>query len=114
MPRSGTPRACPCARAIRGGWPALFRMSGAARRLAEAPGDVSLCSRVARGVEEIGGGCELDQLTVTSFGIHEHERGEIGDARRLLHVVGHDHDRVLACQLHYQVFDLQGGDGIES
>src|SRR5713226_4970418 len=82
--------------------------------LPESPCDVSLCPGVARGVEQIRGRGELDELTVPALGIHEHERGEIGDARRLLHVVGHDDNRVLARQLDHQVFDLQRGDGIES
>src|SRR5713226_5838348 len=81
--------------------------------LAEAPGDVSLCPRVPRCVEEIGRGGELDQLAVPPLGVHEHESSEVGDARGLLHVVRDDYDRVVARQLHHEVLDLQGGYGIE-
>ena len=35
------------------------------------------------------------------------------DARRLLHVVGDDDDRVLALQLGHQVFDPAGRDRVE-
>ena len=50
---------------------------------------------------------ELDQFA------HEKECGELRHARRLLHVVGHDHDSVAFFQLEDQLFDLAGGNGIE-
>src|SRR5260370_7691876 len=76
--------------------------------LAEASGDVGLSSRVARRVEQVGGGGELDQLAVPPLWVHEHESGEVRDPRRLLHVVGDDHDRVVGPHLHHESFALQG------
>src|SRR2546426_4896278 len=90
--RSATPRGCPCGPPIRGGSPALFRMSGEAIRyqLPEAPCDVSLCSRIPRRIEEIGGRRELDQIAMPPLRVHEQEGCEDGDARRLLPVVRND------------------------
>src|SRR4051812_36103210 len=42
-----------------------------------------------------------------------HERDVIGDAERLLQVVGHDHDRDVVAQLHDQVLDDLGRVRIE-
>ena len=39
-----------------------------------------------------------------------HERGEIAHAGGLLHVVGHDQNRVLAAQRIDQLFNLAGSD----
>src|SRR6266516_1601383 len=41
------------------------------------------------------------------------ERGAVGDARGLLHVVRDDHDRVVALQLVHQLLDLLRGDRVE-
>ncbi len=41
------------------------------------------------------------------------ERRAIRDARRLLHVVGHDHDRVLVLELVHEVLDPRRGDRVE-
>ena len=53
------------------------------------------------------GGVELDQLAEI------HEGREIRHPRRLLHVVRHDHDRVVGLQLVDQFLDLGGRDRIE-
>src|SRR5438309_290642 len=71
--------------------------------LAEAAGDVVLSPLVAGPVEELGGGGELDELAVSLLGVHEHEGGEVGHSRSLLHVVGDDHDGVLLGQLNHEV-----------
>src|SRR5260370_27836552 len=81
--------------------------------LAEASGDVGLSCRVARRVEQVRGGGALDQLALPPLWVHEHESGEVRDPRRLLHVVGDDHDRVVGRQLDHEVFDLQGGHRIQ-
>jgi hypothetical protein len=59
---------------------------------AEAAGDVvlGLLLRSGSGAEDLSVSAELDQLA------HEHERGVVGDAGGLLHVVGDDDDRVVA------------------
>ena len=44
---------------------------------------------------------------------HREERGPVADAGRLLHVVGHDDDRVVLAQLGHQLLDAEGRDGIE-
>src|SRR2546427_10871491 len=88
--RSATPRGCPCGPPIREGSRALFRMSGEAIRyqLPEAPCDVSLCPRIPRRIEEIGGRRELDQLALPPLGVHEHEGCEVREPSGLRHVVG--------------------------
>src|ERR1700694_1008791 len=67
--------------------------------LTEPTSDVSLCPLVLRLVEQVGGRRELDELAIATLRVHQHESGVVGDARRLLHVVGHDHDGVVAHQL---------------
>ena len=42
-----------------------------------------------------------------------HERGVVADSSRLLHVVSHDQDRVLASQVVDEVLDLAGRDRVE-
>src|SRR5689334_23813716 len=44
--------------------------------------------------------------------LHE-ERGAVGDAGGLLHVVGHDHDRITAFQLEHQLFHAGRGRGVQ-
>src|ERR1700738_2177292 len=68
----------------------LSNVSRGTQGLAEPARDVGLSPWVLRLVEEVGRRRELDQLAVPPVGIHEHERGEVRDARGLLHVVGHD------------------------
>src|SRR3989449_9006326 len=87
--RSATPRGCPCGPPIREGSRALFRMSGEAIRyqLPEAPCDVSLCPRIPRRIEEIGGLRVLHQLAMPALGGHEHEGWEVRDSSWLLPVV---------------------------
>src|SRR5687768_16974252 len=55
-------------------------------QLAESAGDVVLRAPVVRGREHLAGDVELDQLAEV------HEGCVVGDARRLLHIVRHDHD----------------------
>src|SRR6185437_5249808 len=78
-----------------------------ATALAELPGDVLLRARVPGGREDLLGRRVLDELA------HEHERGRVRHARGLLHVVGHDHDRVTLLELLDQVLDLQRGDRVQ-
>ena len=52
--------------------------------LSEAPGNVRLSSRIARGGEELRRRAEFDELA------DQQKSGEIADARGLLHVVSHD------------------------
>src|SRR3954466_4358967 len=82
-------------------------LAGEPRHLAEAAGDVVLRASIARRGEHLAGVVELDQFAEI------HEGGEIGDARRLLHVVGDDHDRVVVLQLVNQFLDLGGRARVE-
>src|SRR5437773_9010677 len=75
--------------------------------LPEPAGDVVLGPLVARVREERARHAELDQLP------QEHEARGVGHAGRLLHVVGHDDDRVAVLQLEHQLLDLRRGDGIQ-
>src|SRR5207244_6893506 len=54
---------------------------------AELAGDIFLGAGIARLCEDLLRRSDLDEPAV------EHERGTVGYARGLLHVVGHDHDR---------------------
>src|SRR6516162_4647003 len=74
---------------------------------AEAAGDVVLGAPVRGRGEHLARGVELDQLAEI------HEGGIIRDARRLLHVVGHDGDGVIVLELVDQLLDLGGGDRVE-
>src|SRR3954468_8366786 len=75
--------------------------------LAEPAGDVVLGSSIARRGENLVGVVELDQFAEI------HEGGLVGDARRLLHVMGNDGDGVVLRQLLDQFLDLRGRDRIE-
>src|SRR5664280_2516826 len=75
--------------------------------LAEASRYIILSAAVVRCRKHAGGFAELDQFAEI------HERGEVGHARGLLHVVGDDGDRVVVLEFVDQLFDLGGGDRIE-
>ena len=55
----------------------------------------------------------LDELAGLAGARDVEERRPVGDAGRLLHVVRHDHDRVVLLQLLDQVLDGEGGDRVE-
>src|SRR5829696_8440432 len=69
---------------------------------AEPAGDVVLGAPVARRCKILVGVVELDQFAEI------HEGGLVGDARRLLHVMGDDSDGVILRQLLDQFLDLGG------
>ena len=52
-------------------------------------------------------GTELDQVALVEEG------RVVGDARRLLHVVRDDHDRVAPLELLHELLDLGGGDRVD-
>ena len=80
-------------------------MSG--RCLAEAAGDVILGLLFDRIGKELPGCTVFNQIA------HVHEGGVVGHARRLLHVVGDDHDGELLLELFHQLFDAAGGNGVQ-
>src|SRR5664280_255081 len=75
--------------------------------LAEATRYIILSAAVVRCRKHARGFAVFDQLAEI------HERGEVGHARGLLHVVGHDGDRVVVLELVDQFLDLGGGDRVE-
>src|SRR5215475_12537851 len=75
--------------------------------LTEPAGDVVLGFLLLRLDEDRVGDVVLDQLAEVHVG------GVVGHARRLLHVVGHDHDRELLAQVADQFLDPRGRDRIE-
>src|SRR5437764_1350414 len=101
---SRPPRAC-CASSWRCSWNWDRVCSGTA--LPELPADVVLRALVSGVGEDLVGGAVLHQAAA------EHERGGVGHAARLLHVVGDDDDRVALAQLGDQLLDLQRGDRIQ-
>src|SRR5215217_4149006 len=66
-----------------------WRVSGMCRPLPELPRDVLLGPRILRVGEDLVGLAVLDQAAGSALA--EHERGVVGHARRLLHVVREDH-----------------------
>src|SRR5439155_18881453 len=84
-----------------------FVLAGEWRYLAKAPRDVVLSASITRRGEQFARGVELDELPEI------HEGGEVGYTRRLLHVVRHNHDRVMLLELVDQFLDLCGGDRVE-
>src|SRR6267142_635280 len=74
---------------------------------AEPAGDVVLGTSIARRGEDLAGLVEFDQFPKI------HEGGLVRDARRLLHVMSDDGDRVVLRQFLDQFLDLRGRDRIE-
>src|ERR1700733_1826171 len=81
--------------------------AGLSGRSAEAAGNIFLGALDRGAGEQLLGVAELDQLT------EKHKSREVGNARRLLHIVRDDHDRVLVREFIDQFFDLRGRNGIE-
>src|SRR5476651_1509165 len=81
--------------------------SSLASKSPETSGDVVLRAAVFRICENESRRIKFDHFTKI------HERREIGYARRLLHVVRDDHNRIVVFQFVDQLFDLCGGDRIE-
>src|SRR3981081_900504 len=75
----------------------------------EAAGHVVLRPRVGRVGEDLLGLVELDEATGAAIALlgdpRRVERSAVPAPRRLLHVVGHDHDRVAVLHLAHQLFD---------
>src|SRR4051812_16829616 len=91
-------------------WSSKWRMGirrGAEKGSAESPADERFRTRVLRGGEGFRRRPLLDQVA------EQEEDGPVGDARGLLDVVGHKHQRVVALQVHEQRLDPLGGDGVE-
>src|SRR5687767_8014581 len=69
--------------------------------------DVGFGARILGRCKEGFGGSSLDQLA------GKEERGSVGDARSLLHVVSNDDDRNGLAQLVHQFLHDLGAEGIE-
>src|SRR3712207_2420014 len=82
---------------------ALMRLGSSA----VAAGDVILGAGLAGIGEDFGRLAIFDEVAEVEKG------GLLRDPRRLLHVVGDDHDRIAAAKLVDQLLDLGGGDRIE-
>src|SRR5712692_6488130 len=108
-PISATRRVSSCRSASKALAVCSFIMSAILARAGspEAAGDIVLRATIARSREHIAGGVEFNELAEI------HEGGEVGDPRRLLHVVRHDHDRVVLLELVDQLLDLSGRDRVE-
>src|SRR5450432_360246 len=83
------------------------RMEACPRGLAKAARDVVFRPLVRRLREEYVSSIELDELT------HVEEGGVVGDARRLLHVVRHDDDRIVGRDLVDELLDVRRRDGVQ-
>src|SRR4051794_39111276 len=94
---------------------AVRRYGGTAvrRSSAETAGDVGFGGFLVRDAEDLLGGVHLDEAPGLA-GAREVEEGRVlRDPGCLLHVVGHDHDRVVGLELVDQVLDRGGGDRVE-
>src|SRR5215213_3758016 len=84
---------------------------------ADLAGHVCLGPLVARVGEDPLRVVEFDHAAgaVLLFGVQlDREEGRlVGHARSLLHVVRHDHDRVVLLELEHQIFDLPGRDRVQ-
>src|SRR3954467_9821404 len=85
---------------MRARWSSLM----AAPRSAEPAGHVVLGQLVPRIGEDLARLRLLDEIA-GPVGPQREERGPVAHARSLLHVVGHDQDRVLVLQLADQLLD---------
>src|SRR5262249_12111882 len=74
---------------------------------AKAASDVVLSSRIDRRREDLAGRIELYEFAQV------HERGVVRYARRLLHVVRYDRDRIVVLQLVDELFDFCRRDRVE-
>src|SRR5215210_3761574 len=85
--------------------------------LADLSGHIRLRARVGGVGEDLLGIVELHHPAgaVLLVGVQlDREEGRlVGHARGLLHVVRHDHDRVLLLELEHQVLDLAGRDRVQ-
>src|SRR4051794_17850821 len=106
--RARPPPGCPPRAA-----PALLETK---RASAEASRDVALRPLVGRLREDLLRRVVLDEHAVAAavvFDLEAEERGHLGDARGLLHVVGDDHERVVLLELVHQVLDRRRRDRVE-
>src|SRR5438477_555688 len=83
--------------------PGLERLS----RLSKSSGDVILRLPALGALEDARGRAVLDEPAQV------HEGGVVAGPRGLLHVVGHDQDRVPPAEPHHQLLDLGGGDRVQ-
>src|SRR3712207_5710915 len=84
--------------------------------LADLARDVGLRAGVGRVGEDPLGLVELHHAAragLAAVQLDDEERGAVGDARRLLHVVRDDDDRVVLLELEHQVLDLPRRDRVE-
>src|ERR1700690_1281822 len=79
---------------------------------AEPAGHVVLCDALLGCREELLCRAHLHQVP-GAVRIHPEERRRLGDPRRLLHVVGDDHDREGGRELLDQLLDPLGRDGVQ-
>src|SRR4051812_1905320 len=97
-------------------WKPLRTSSAIGPSLAEASGDVVLGARVARRREHDLGAVVLDEQAGAGVALRvdlrREERARVADPGGLLHVVGHDHDRVRVLDLPHQLLDAARGDGV--
>src|SRR5512138_2440048 len=72
---------------------------------AEVAGDVFLGQLLARGLEDLLRRADLDQVPRAAAlrDVDGEERGDVGNALGLLHVVRHDGDRVLLLELEHEL-----------
>src|SRR5215204_1116017 len=114
--RSSAPSACSSSR-VSSSWKCRRWDSGMSDALPELAGDVVLGALVVGVGEDLVGLAVLDDgagpVPALVAQLDREERGHVGHARGLLHVVRDDHDRILALELHHQVLDPPGGDRVQ-
>src|SRR5438045_6061501 len=76
-------------------------------RSSEPSRDIRLCALIGGRREEFSSGSQFDQLSC------QQKSRPIGDARRLLHVVRHDHHADRVAKLVNELLDFLGAEWIE-
>src|SRR5689334_18553279 len=110
--RSRPPSAC-TSRSRSSSWKCCRPPVGTNGSLPKSSADVVL-SLLLRGIgEDLLSRVDLDEVTGLARALDVEERGHVAGAARLLHIVRHDHDRVVLFQLADQVLDRERRDRVQ-
>src|SRR3954469_14503974 len=93
--------------------PGIRRRPFPGRVSAETAADVVLGLLLRRVGEDLLRRVDLHETTGLARPLDVEERRQVAGARGLLHIVRHDHDRVLLLELENQVLDGQSGDRVQ-
>src|SRR4051812_12156215 len=110
--RSMPPSAC-TSRSRSSSWKCCRPPVRTTASLPESAADVVLSLLLAGIGKDLLSGIDLDEVPGLARALDIEECRDVARAAGLLHVVGHDHDRVLLLELADQVLDRERGDRVE-